>query len=145
MPNRGAPDDISLTIDISPFLQADYGLELNYDLILEGKSKTIDVPGEGRFITLSPGLHVTLHNRDTDELSRPINISGPTFTTFNEDGSTDVVVTGRSLNEDPFIRDGNAGFVFVSGRFSFSFDAEGNLSEPLNGNGHIVDFLDLAI
>jgi hypothetical protein len=48
------------------------------------------------------------------------------------------VVTGRNLLFDPF-----AGFVLAIGRFSYAFDAEGILIQPLEGIGRLIDICEL--
>jgi hypothetical protein len=35
--------------------------------------------------------------------------------------------------------DPEAGFVVAVGNYSFTFDAEGNLTEPLSGKGQLID------
>ena len=141
MPNK--PQPFEATVDISDLLEDLYGRDdLNFEIILSGKTKTVDLP-HNRTLDLSPGLTVSFLNLDTGETSGPFNITGPRKTTFHEDGSTDVVVTGHNLNADPFILGGSGGLVFTTGRFTFSFDSNGNLSQSLSGNGLVVDFLDV--
>lgn len=47
-------------------------------------------------------------------------------------------MTGRNFAIDPV-----AGTTVVIGRFSFVFDAEGNLVQPQEGNGQRIDVCEL--
>jgi len=99
-----------------------------------GKAKTLTLPGE-RTVTTSPGLHVTITNlNDTSKQLQNINVTGASHTTTEPDGSMVVTFTGRNLNGDPV-----AGFVLAIGRFSIVFDANGKLTQPLQGKGQLID------
>jgi hypothetical protein len=142
-PNANKPVDVNFRFNISEDLETLYGRDdLNFDVILSGKAKTVDLPGN-RYIDLTPGLKVTFVNLDTGEMSRAFNIAGPSHATVNEDGSTDFILTGRHLSGDPFILGGEGGLVFTAGNFSFSLNADLSLKDPLSGRGRVFDFLDV--
>jgi hypothetical protein len=63
-----------------------------------------------------------------------LNVTGAFHQTTTRDGSVVTVTTGRSLLFDP-----QAGFVLAIGHFSFVFDADQNLIQPLEGQGQLVD------
>ena len=102
-----------------------------------GKAKTIELPGD-RTIFTSPGLNVTLTNVDEPENQVTLNVTGALHQTVLENGDVVTVATGRNLLGDP-----EAGFVLAKGRFSFVFDAEGNLIQPLSGKGKLIDVCEL--
>jgi hypothetical protein len=60
------------------------------------------------------------------------------FHQSNQDGNAVTVVTGRNLLGDPV-----AGMVLAIGVFSYVFDANGNLVQPLAGTGRLIDVCDL--
>ena len=99
---------------------------------LSGKAKTIELPAE-RTIFTSPGVSATLTNLDNDN-QETFGITGAFHETILANGDVETVVTGRNLLFDPF-----AGLVLAIGRFSFVFDAEGNLIQPLQGTGRLID------
>ena len=102
-------------------------------LELNGKSKTITLPG-GRSIITSPGLDVTLTNMENTTNHTTLNITGASHISVLANGDVQTLVTGRNLLFDPV-----AGFVLSQGRFSFVFDASGNLIQPLSGTGQLTD------
>jgi hypothetical protein len=91
-------------------------------------------PYSGRFIFTSPGLKATLTNLDDPSKQVTLNITGAFHQTTEPDGSIVTVSTGRSLLGDP-----QTGFVLAIGNFSFVFDGEGNLIQPLEGQGQLID------
>jgi hypothetical protein len=101
-----------------------------------GKEKRITQP-DGSLIITSPGLDVTATNLQNGEQAR-FSITGTFFETTAENGDVTTVITGRNLLFDP-----DAGIVLLSGKFSFVFDAEGNLiksfEDPPAGNGQVID------
>jgi hypothetical protein len=122
-------------VDETPFSFP--GCEFSVLIELSGKAKTIELSGE-RTIFTSPGLNVTLTNEDNPENQVTLNITGAFHQTVRENGDVETVVTGRNLVFDP-----EAGFVLAIGRFSFVFDAEGNLVQPLQGTGQLIDVCNL--
>ena len=131
--NGGAPEDVSGTIPSDVIAQFPGACSFPMEFELSGKGKIIVLP-DGRRILTSPGLDVTITNLKTDEQAT-FNITG-TFheTTDPETGDVTTRVTGRNLLLDP-----EAGTVIAIGNFSFVFDAEGNLVQPLEGKGRLID------
>ena len=129
----GAPVDAGFTTDINP---GDYPGTCDFPVHLEvsGKGKTIELPGKKGFILTSPGLNATLTNLDNPENQETYNITGSVRPRTLENGDVETVITGRNLAIDP-----EAGFVVAVGNFSFVFDAEGNLVQPLTGEGQLID------
>jgi hypothetical protein len=123
------PEDVDQTIT----LQAGEVCAFAVEIFLTGKTKTIDLPGD-RLIITSPGLSATLTNLDKPSNQVTLNITGAFHQTTQQDGSVVTVSTGRSLLFDPV-----AGFVLAIGRFSFVFDANGTLIQPLEGQGQLID------
>ena len=131
----GAPEDVEGTIVVNP---GDYpgSCEFPFSLELSGKGKTIELPG-GRLIMTSPGLNVTVTNLENQKQAT-FNITGALHQSTLENGDVVTVMTGRNFAIDP-----EAGTVVAVGRFSFVFDAEGDLVQPLSGNGRLIDVCEL--
>ena len=126
---QNRPQDVNETISLPAGEVCAFGVEL----VLIGKTKTIELRGDRSIIT-SPGLDATLTNLDNPSKRVTLNITGVFHETTKGDGSLVAVVTGRNLLFDP-----DAGFVLAIGRFSFVFDASGNLIQPLRGKGQLID------
>ena len=130
--NGGAPKPVSADFTVQPSApggSCDFPIRLQ----VSGKGKTITQP-DGSLIFTSPGLDVTATNRQNGEQAR-FSITGTFFESTNpENGDVTTVITGRNLLFDP-----DAGIVLLSGNFSFVFDAEGNLVQPLEGKGRLID------
>jgi hypothetical protein len=126
---QGRPTDV----DQTPF-EIPAGVFCDFAFRVEpgGKAKTIELPG-GRRIFISPGFTWTFTNLDTGK-RETFRIPGAFHQTILENGDVETVVTGRSILGDPI-----AGLVLTIGRFSFVFDAEGNLIQPLQGTGRLID------
>jgi hypothetical protein len=105
-------------------------------LVYSGKAKTLQLPGE-RFIFTSPDLTATLTNVESGE-QETVVITGAFHQTTLENGDVVTEATGRNLLGDP-----KAGFVIAVGNFSYVFDAEGNLVQPLEGEGQLIDVCEL--
>lgn len=128
--NQNAPEDVNLTF---PPIPAGAACTFGVELSLTGKAKAIELPGS-RVIVTSPGLDATATNLDDLSKQVTLNITGVFHETTEQDGSVVTVVTGRNLLFDP-----QAGFVLAIGNFSFVFDADGNLIQPLEGQGRLID------
>jgi hypothetical protein len=111
------------------FGKCDFPVRLQYS----GKGKTITLP-DGSFISTSPGLKATLTNLDKPENQKTFNITGSFHTSTLDNGDVKTEANGRNLLGDP-----EAGFVVAVGHFSYVFDAEGNLVQPLTGKGKLTD------
>lgn len=127
---QNRPQDVNETIPLPAGEVCAFGVEL----LLIGKTKTIEQLQGDRFIITSPGLDVRLTNLDNPSKRVTLNITGVFHQTTKADGSLVTVVTGRNLLFDP-----DAGFVLAIGRFSFVFDTSGNLIQPLSGKGQLID------
>ena len=131
----GAPFDAGFTLEIEAN-DPDFPGACDFPVLIEvsGKGKTIELPN-GSFILTSPGLDATVTNTLTGA-QETYNVTGtvrpqPT----NAEGNDVTELTGRNLTIDP-----EAGFVVAIGNFSFAFDAEtGELSQPLSGEGQLID------
>jgi hypothetical protein len=125
------PGDAGGSCDDPPFtLQLD----------LSGKGKDITLP-DGSHIFTSPGLFVTATNLDTPENQATFSITGAFHVTTAANGDVTYKITGRNLLSDP-----DAGYVLLSGNFSFVFDKNGNLIqsfEDTDGNGQVIDVCEL--
>ena len=111
--------------------------EFPLQLDLSGKAKLIHVPEFSALgsISTSPGLDVTITNRDTPENQATFNITGVFHQTTNpENGQVTTVVTGRNLLSDPV-----AGTVIAIGNFSFVLNSDGTVAKPLEGEGQVID------
>ena len=127
----GAPEDFGYELTINP---GDYPGTCSFPVILEtsGKIKTIELPHGTTLITF-PGLKATLTNPATGT-SETYSVTGANRVLPLEGNIQVTELTGRNLLLDPV-----AGFVVASGNFSFAFDAEGNLVQPLEGEGQLID------
>jgi hypothetical protein len=67
-----------------------------------------------------------------------INITGSFHQSTDEEGNVVTVATGRNILGDP-----EAGFVLAIGNFSYVFDADNNLVQPLQGEGQLIDICEL--
>jgi hypothetical protein len=102
---------------------------------LNGKAKTIELPGGGALFT-SPQLTATFTNLDNPSRRETLGITGAIGQTVLENGDVELLFTGRNLiiGFDPV-----AGFVVTIGRVSLAFDADFNVTQPLSGNGQLID------
>jgi hypothetical protein len=106
---------------------------------LNGKAKTIELPG-GSLLFTSPSLTATFTNLDHPSRQATLGITGAISETVLENGDVLLLFTGRNLviGFDP-----DAAFVITIGRFSAAFDAMGNVTQPLTGNGQLIDVCEL--
>jgi hypothetical protein len=135
-PNGGKPTNVDETpIDLDSgavFGKCDDPISLVYS----GKAKKLQLPSE-RFIFTSPELTATLTNVESGE-QETVVITGAFHQTTLENGDVVTEATGRNLLGDP-----KAGFVIAVGNFSYVFDAQGNLVQPLEGEGQLIDVCEL--
>ena len=127
--NGTAPEEQKLDITLNSGVACAFGVHIS----AQGKSKTITFPGD-RITLTSPGLQVTITNLANSSRLVTLNVTRASHVTTGPDGSTVWVFTGRNLNLDPV-----AGFVLAIGNFRAAFDAAGNLIQPLNGKGQLID------
>jgi hypothetical protein len=126
---QGRPTDAGQTFTTGPGELCDFPMFVE----LNGKTKTIELPGD-RAIMTSPGLTVTLTNLDNENQEK-LGITGALHQRTLENGDVETVATGRSALFAPIV----PGLVLVIGRFSFVFDEEDNLVQPLQGTGQLID------
>ena len=129
---KGGLEDAGFELLINP---GDFPGTCNFPVLVEatGDVKTIEQPN-GTTLFVFPGLEATLTNPDTGT-SETYSVTGANrVLPPDEEGIVVTEVTGRNLLIDP-----EAGFVVASGNFSFAFDAEGNLVQPLEGEGQLID------
>jgi hypothetical protein len=129
----GAPEDVDDTPFPIPagsvFGNCAFDLTGQYS----GAGKEIVLP-DGSSIATGPGLKITLTNPATGT-SETFSITGSFYeTTDPVTGNVTTTSRGRSLLGDPV-----AGFVIVSGNYSFTLDENGNLVTPLSGEGKVID------
>ena len=133
--NGTAPEPVSADFTVEPGAE---GGSCAFPLRVEvsGKGKMITQPN-GSLIFTSPGLFATVTNQVNGKQAT-FNISGTFHETTNPvNGDVTTKVTGRNLLSDP-----DAGYVLLSGNFSFVFDKNGNLIqsfEDTDGNGQVID------
>jgi hypothetical protein len=124
------PEEISFTV----VLPAGVACSFDVEALITGKDKVIDLPGE-RFIFIAPKLFVTLTNLEDPSKQVTLNATGSIEDTYYPDGSIVSVLRGRSVLTPPF----TVGLVLVIGNFNYVTDAEGNIIQPLEGQGQIID------
>ena len=102
---------------------------------ITGKVKFIELSGD-KTIIISPRAFATLTNLDDPSKQEVLGITGAFHETILPNGDTETVVTGRNLlaGFDP-----DALFVLTIGNFSFVFDENFNLVQPVTGNGRVID------
>jgi hypothetical protein len=122
------PEPFDVTFTLNPGEACSFSVEL----AVTGKVKMIELPGN-RTIFTAPGQNATVTNLDNGH-SVTLNITGAFHQSVEANGDAVTVATGRNLLLDPI-----AGFVLSRGRFTFAFDAAGNLIAPLSGTGRTTD------
>lgn len=136
------PEDASGSLELAPNDPRFPGA-CDFPMLLEftGKTKTIELPDGGVVfdsISASPNLYATITNLDNGEQAT-FNVTGAVLTkTPDSEGNVETVLTGRNLAIDPV-----AGTVVTIGRYTFVFDAEGNLVQPQEGTGTRIDVCEL--
>ncbi|HEX6730117.1 MAG TPA: hypothetical protein VF074_08910 [Pyrinomonadaceae bacterium] len=102
---------------------------------LSGKAKTIELTG-GKSISNAPGEVARFTNLDDPTKQEVIGITGAFHQSVLANGDMEFVVTGRNLliGFDP-----DALFVVTVGNFSFVFDENFNLVQPVTGTGQVID------
>jgi hypothetical protein len=89
-----------------------------------------------RAVETYPGWKWVLTNLLTQERIA-VMVPGPAFYEFGADGSTTVTGTGPWTWADTNPVTGEPGIFLIRGRFTFSFDAEGNFASFELLSGHI--------
>jgi len=135
--NGGKPVEVSGSFVIPANSVKPGECAFDVSLAINGKAKTITLPGN-RFIATSPGLNVEVTNLSDLAKTVSLSVTGAFHQTIKSNGDIVTIVTGRNFLTDPL-----AGVVLAIGTFRFAFDASGNLIEPLNGQGQLINVCDL--
>ena len=130
---QGPPEDFTDSFPIEGICEFPVLVELN------GKAKTIELPGGSTLFT-SPQLTATFTNLDNPSHRETLGITGAIRQTLLANGDVELVFTGRNL---VIGFDSLAGFVITIGRFSVAFDDEFNVTQPLTGNGQMINVCEL--
>lgn len=93
---------------------------------------------DGSLLLTSPGLDATITNLDEPENQATFNFTGSVHRSTQENGDVVTVMTDRNFAIDPV-----AGTTVVIGRYTFTFDAAGNLIQSQMGNGQRVGVCEL--
>jgi hypothetical protein len=128
---RGSPPvpvSGSFIVQGGTFSNCAFDVEVSFS----GLAGEIDLPGN-RFIFTAPQLTATLTNLENGR-SVTLSVTGAFHQSTDQNGNVSTVATGRNLLGDPI-----AGFVLAIGDFSFVFDSNGNLIQPLTGQGQLID------
>jgi hypothetical protein len=146
-PNPNPPQPVDPTPFIVP--EGTFGTSQNFPLefALSGKTKRIDLPDnlpDNHSIIVSPGQEVTLTNVDDPSHFVTLNITGSFHVTTFDNGSVLTEYDGRNLL-GPTIDNGQLGLVLVTGHFSTIQDSVGNFTQFLEGQGEIVNVIDLLV
>jgi hypothetical protein len=142
-PNPNKPSEVDTTFVVPAFALSE-SQDFPLEIALSGKSKTIEF-SEDSFIFLSPGQQASLTNVNDPSKSVTLGITGSFHQTTLSDGSVLTEYDGRNLLGDPFIDDGEPGLVLAIGHFSTITDSDGNLVQSLEGQGQIVNVIDLLV
>jgi hypothetical protein len=106
--------------------------DFSYVVDVKGKAGVLSLPG-GRFIFTSPHASVTLTNESEPIKTVTLGITAPFHQSTDVNGNITTFSTGRSLLGDP-----TTGLVLAIGRFSWTFDINGNLVRSLSGTGRLL-------
>lgn len=130
---QGPPVDEDLTFQIDDLCAFPVRVEIR------GKTKAIELPG-GRVLFTFPGEDATFTNLDDPSRQETLGISGSIQESLLPNGDVELVFRGPNLiiGFDPV-----NSFVVTLGRFSFAFDQDFNITQPLSGNGQIINICQL--
>ncbi len=133
----GPPTPLDPTPFIDPSLEAICGFPV--EIMTDGKVKDIFLP-DGRLLGTSPGLHVTATNVTSGRSIR-VNATGPVTFDAEPDGGLLTTWNGRSLWVFP--EGQGSRFVILIGRFTMRVGPDGEVVQPLQGNGQILNACEL--
>jgi hypothetical protein len=130
---QGPPTDVVESFPIEGICAFPVLVELN------GKAKSIELPGGSTLFT-SPQLTATFTNLNNPLRRETLGITGAIREAVLENGDVELVFTGRNLiiGLDP-----TADFVVTIGRFSVAFDEDFNITQPLSGEGQMINVCQL--
>jgi hypothetical protein len=126
----GRPIDVTFTEDLPAGAFCDFAVRI------EGteKEKTIELPND-RTLLIFPGARYTFTNLSNGN-QETFPVPGSILVTTRESGDVEIVARGRNLIGQPFEP---RFLVLAIGRFSQVFDSQGNLVQPLQGSGQLID------
>lgn len=111
-------------------------------LVVTGKSKLIELPGDRVFIA-SPGQEVPITNLKTGE-EETFLITGSTHVELQADGTTEVKVTGLNVVLNPReSKSEEPGIFLLEGNFTFALNADGTEERVFSGTGEVTDICEL--
>ena len=126
----GRPIDVTFSNELPA------GAFCAFAVLLEGseKEKTIELPGD-RTLLIFPGAKYTLTNLSNgNQVTFPF--PGTIQVTTLENGNVELVFRGPNLIGQPFEP---RFLVRTVGTFTYVFDSQGNLVQPLQGSGQLID------
>jgi hypothetical protein len=134
-PVTAAPgDDVLATLKFKANELCKYPVQL----VVTGKSKAIELPGDRVFIA-SPGQEVTITNLKTGEEATFL-ITGTTHAELQDDGTTEVKVTGLNVVLNPReAKSDEPGIFLLEGNFNFALKADGTEERVFSGTGEVTD------
>lgn len=97
----------------------------------------ISLPSGGVILT-APALYGTFTNLSDPTKSVRLNLTGAGHISFDQNGDTIYMLTGRNQAADP-----SFGLLLLVGEFTFVYDSNGNLVQGPTGNGQITSICDL--
>ena len=109
-------------------------------LEISGKTKVIKLP-DGSSIITAPAQKAVVTNLDEPSQQVTLNITGSSHNSIGTDGTQYFVATGNNILYDPVVE---PHLGYTQGRFTFAFDAKGNLIEPRTGKGNVTDICALV-
>jgi hypothetical protein len=130
----GRPIDATFSFEVDAGVYCDFAFRIE----ASEKEKAIALPG-GRTLLLFPGAVYTVTNLDNGN-QETFRIPGSFHVTNLENDDVETVFTGRNiigLTPDPRF------LVLAIGTFSYVFDPQGNLVQPLEGDGQLIDVCEL--
>jgi len=101
------------------------------------RQAVINLPNGGLIIN-APTAHGTFTNLSDPTKSVTLNITGVFHITFDQNGDTIYMVTGRNGFVDPTV-----GLLLLIGDFTFVYDSNGNLISGPTGSGQITSICDM--
>lgn len=104
---------------------------------ITGRQGVISLPSGG-FILTGPTQHGTFTNLSDPTKSVTLNLPGVFHISFDQNGDTIYMVTGRNGFTDP-----SFGLLLLVGDFTLVYDSNGNLIAGPTGNGQIISICDM--
>jgi hypothetical protein len=102
-----------------------------------GRSSVINLPSGGLILT-GPDVYGTFTNLSDPTKSVTLNVTGAVHISFDQNGDTIAMETGRNAVWDPSL-----GLLLLVGDFTLVYDSNGNLVQGPTGNGQITSICDL--